>query len=134
MPERYVGFHGWLLLLAACTSARHPSPAVDSAALSVVKARGNEPFWSVEVSQAAGVIYRTPEMPAGISLPYEEPEKTPTGRAWYAKGAGHTLDLLVNEVPCTDTMSGEKFARSAVVIFDGARHEGCAGSPLTRPS
>lgn len=135
MLERYVGFHaGLLLALAACTGARHDATPQVATAQSVVKARGNEPFWSVEVSEAGGVLYKTPELPSGIELPYSPPEKTPTGHAWYAKSEAHTLDLLVNEVPCVDTMSGEKFGQSAVIIFDGTRHEGCAGTPLSHPS
>ncbi|RMC37820.1 COG3650 family protein [Paracoccus alkanivorans] len=87
-------------------------------------ARGNEPFWSVEVSGNTA-NYKTPENQGG--------RKVNVTRLTFAQGVEYvgTLDGLVFKLTlrgadCTDSMSGEKFPMTASLTARGKTSQGCA--------
>lgn len=91
----------------------------------VVLARGNEPFWSVEVRDDR-VIWRQPDAPQEIQ--FGEPQTiNAEGAVRYAVGnAEHQLELMVHALACRDTMSGEFFAYTAKALLDSRELNGCA--------
>lgn len=91
----------------------------------IVMARGNEPFWSVEVRDDQ-MIWRQPEAPTEIS--FGEPQTVNAeGAVRYAVSvAQHELELMVHAQPCNDSMSDEYFAYTAKAVLDGRELSGCA--------
>lgn len=88
-------------------------------------ARGNEPFWSVDVAGSTA-IYKTPENQRGQAIRVE--------RLTFAKGVeyigvrgGRPFALNIRGTECRDSMSGERFPMTAVLTTGGKREEGCAG-------
>lgn len=96
-----------------------PAPNYD------VAARGNEPFWAVEVAEA-GAVWRQPAEPKEIRLGAPETQDTEGAVRYHASGNGHELELLVDAQTCRDPMSGELFAYSARAVLDGKEFSGCA--------
>lgn len=91
----------------------------------VVMARGNEPFWSVEVRDDQ-MIWRQPEAPTEIQ--FGEPQTiNAEGAVRYAVSvAQHELELMIHAQGCHDSMSGEYFAYTAKARLDGREFSGCA--------
>lgn len=106
-------------------------PDVQALRFTVVSARGNEPFWGLEVDGKVAIV-RTPEELAGVR--YENGVWRTNGpRRWSyradRKGTGQDVDeigLELVETPCADTMSDERFPLRAVFTRNGRRMDGCA--------
>lgn len=93
-------------------------------------ARGNEPFWAVEL-RGDEAILRTPDHLDGVI--FSAPE-------WESLGSGHWrlsverphadgvefLTLEIREEPCQDTMSGERFPFASSVRYGELTGPGCA--------
>ncbi|MDO5658735.1 MAG: hypothetical protein Q4G36_10500 [Paracoccus sp. (in: a-proteobacteria)] len=91
-------------------------------------ARGNEPFWTVEVSGNTA-RYITPDNQSGRNIPVQ--------RIVYANGVeyvgelnGRAFTLNIRAQDCADTMSGEKFPMTARLRAGSQSGAGCA-SPAT---
>ena len=91
----------------------------------VVAARGNEPFWAVEVSDG-GIVWRQPEEPKEIALGAPQTQDAEGAVRYHASGNGHDLVLMVDAQTCRDSMSGEFFAYSARAVLDSREFSGCA--------
>ena len=91
----------------------------------IVAARGNEPFWAVEVTEER-MTWRQPEEPKEILIEAPQSQDAEGTVGYTGKGAGHTLELFVDAEPCRDSMSGAFFAYSARAVFDGKEFKGCA--------
>jgi uncharacterized membrane protein len=91
----------------------------------VVAARGNEPFWAVEVN-ADRIVWRQPEEPKEIAFGAPQTEDAEGAVRYVASGAGHEVEVLIDAQPCRDSMSGEFFAYSAKAKLDGREFSGCA--------
>ena len=88
------------------------------------KARGNEPFWIVEVNGNA-LIYATPEIQPGKAITAK--------RLAHAQGANYigkdgktkfALDIISKQ--CQDSMSGHTFEFTASFSYAGQNMHGCA--------
>jgi len=90
-----------------------------------VLARGNEPFWSVEVRDAT-TIFRQADEPAEIVLGSAESVASEGSVVYVASGDGHELELLIAGHSCRDSMSGEFFAYAVRATFDDRKLLGCA--------
>jgi len=88
-------------------------------------ARGNEPFWTLEVSERV-MRWKQPDLPAPIELDTPEAENLDGAERYRAAADGHELELLVEMQPCQDSMSGEMFAFAAKAVLDGREFTGCA--------
>jgi uncharacterized membrane protein len=95
------------------------------AATYVVSARGNEPFWSIEVRDAE-MVWKQPEAPQEIT--FRDPQTiNAEGAVRYAASTPeHRLELMVHAQPCRDSMSGEYFAYTAKAILNERELSGCA--------
>jgi uncharacterized membrane protein len=91
----------------------------------IVVARGNEPFWSVEVT-AEQMKWKQPTAPKEITLKSPQTEDAEGAVRYRASGEGHELELVIAQQHCKDSMSGEFFAYAAKATLDGKEFNGCA--------
>lgn len=90
-----------------------------------VQARGNEPFWSVEIGHT--LRFRTP---AGtLEGPAPEARLQDGVRRYDGMVDRRPISVALREQRCTDTMSGMPHPLSAEVQFDGRTYRGCGGHP-----
>lgn len=88
-------------------------------------ASGNEPFWSVRVTNKDYVIYNTPEIRKSGSLEQNVFDETSPGLN-AAFGSGETLQLDISNEYCRDSMSGFLFTHTVTLQFDdGNEQRGC---------
>ncbi len=129
-----------LVGLAACRREAPPPPPTVSAAatLTSAKARGNEPFWGVDVTPE-GITWLTPDnLPDGLRFPPAAPVSDSASHEWTVSAGGHTLMLRLTRVPCQDSMSGEAFGWTSAVQLDSMSATGCGsvmepGAPTASP-
>ena len=91
----------------------------------IVIARGNEPFWSVEVT-ADKMVWRQPESPAEVTINAPQSQDSEGTVGYVGAASGHKLELFIDAQPCRDSMSDAFFAYSARAVFDGKELKGCA--------
>ncbi|WP_447590513.1 COG3650 family protein [Aquipseudomonas campi] len=90
----------------------------------ILRASGNEPDWSVNVTGKGLALMRPGQPP--LALPYLE-ETLPDGSFNLSSEAnGQRFELWVAPQRCTDTMSGAIQHLSAELRLDGVVHRGCA--------
>ena len=88
------------------------------------RAYGNEPFWSVRVSD--GEITLMIPGRDGRTWSGVEERRTTGGVLYAAADASGGIEVRIIEAPCRDTMSGAYFAYSASVSTGGLELAGCA--------
>lgn len=121
------GFAGTFLLEEALYAAPDgqtkgcDSPAQDY----IVAARGNEPFWSAQVTEAA-LLWRQPDEPKEISIAAPQTQDAEGAVSFVAANTDHKIELLIEAQACRDDMSGEYFAHAARATLDGKQYTGCA--------
>lgn len=91
----------------------------------IVAARGNEPFWAVEVGETQ-IVWRQPDDPKEISLGPPQMQDAEGAVHYHASANGHQVELLIDAQQCRDSMSGEFFAYAAKALLDGKEFTGCA--------
>lgn len=91
----------------------------------IVAARGNEPFWSAEVTEAA-LLWRQPDEPKEISIAAPQTQDSEGAVSYAAANTDHKIELQIEAQTCRDDMSGEYFAYSARATLDGKKYSGCA--------
>lgn len=127
LPEGAKGLAGVFVLEEALYAAPDgqtqgcATPAQDY----IVAARGSEPFWSVDVTEAA-LIWRQPDEPKEISLAAPQTQDSEGAVSYTAADASHKIELMVEAQACRDAMSGEYFAYAARAKLDDKQFAGCA--------
>lgn len=91
----------------------------------IVAARGTEPFWSVEVTDAA-LLWHQPDEPKEISITAPQTQNSEGAVSYTAINEDHKIELLIEAQACRDDMSGEYFAYTARATLDGKQYTGCA--------
>jgi uncharacterized membrane protein len=91
----------------------------------IVAARGNEPFWFVEVSEQR-MIWRQPDDPKEIVFGPAQTQDAEGAVRYSGSSSEHQLELMVHAQVCRDSMSGEFFAYTSKAILDGKEFSGCA--------
>jgi uncharacterized membrane protein len=91
----------------------------------IVMARGNEPFWSVEVGSEK-LVWRQPDAPKEVMFDTVQSEDAEGTVGYTGKSADHTLELFIDAQPCRDSMSGAFFAYTSRATFNGKQLKGCA--------
>lgn len=86
-------------------------------------ARGNEPFWAVEASDA-GLVLKTPDRPGGEALSAKR-QPTLRGMRWAGAQEGREYSLGLVEGECLDGMSDRRYPFTATWILDGTTMRGC---------
>ena len=138
---RLLGTLTALFLVGACGTPEPETPSTKTAPAraSEIRAFGNEPFWSVLISEAGGIVYsRLGE--EDIAFPYESPSYATRDALRSTIGpledvAGeHTIEIVISEEPCQDTMADTVHPMRAIVVVDGEELRGCARRPVDGPA
>jgi uncharacterized membrane protein len=87
-------------------------------------ARGNEPFWSVQV-EGDTLAYTTPELQPGKVLQARR-QAHAKGVTFSGQDAGSGFALDIQTIACEDTMSGEPFEFTATFKYGDETVTGCA--------
>jgi uncharacterized membrane protein len=131
------------MLLAACgksDKAKQPAtsatPAHDSnastSATITYRAFGNEPFWSVTISNI-GLRFDSPEDSAGVRFPVVQPVASGDTLHWLSKSDRGSIDVRIWPGKCSDGMSDKEWALSGAVRLNETAYTGCAEKmPPTR--
>jgi len=96
-------------------------------------ATGNEPFWSLEINQNGSVFFKSLGEISEVTMPLPKPVYGEDGKIvrYLAKNETTTLDFVIQQMPCTDNMSGATFGYFVSVALSGAKEtkplllEGC---------
>lgn len=94
----------------------------------VFRARGNEPFWSVDIG-FGGIAFSDFGRSLRLFFPYAAP--IVSDQEWRYQSANkddgtHEITVIIREGECTDSMSGAYFTFAANVEVDGRAYTGCA--------
>ncbi len=109
---------------ADAMEAATPPATDDALAGDRFRARGNEPFWAIDVEDDV-LHFVTPEMPEGRTLQGERIAHV-QGVAFSGEDEGRPFNLDITHTACTDSMSGEAFEFTATWDYAGQRMHGCA--------
>lgn len=95
-----------------------------------IRAFGNEPFWTVEISPERGIVYARLGEPE-VAFPFVAPERSDAGsvRVYGPVEDGtecHRIRMRVLERECRDTMADVVHPLTATVTIDGETLKGCA--------
>ena len=115
-----------IMTLAAAVLA----PGLASAAEDTLTARGNEPFWRLEVT-AGSVAFEVMGQDIAFKAPITSRETVDGHPRIVANADGKRLELIVTERLCADTMSGMPFPVGIEVSYGGQTFQGCGGEIMT---
>jgi putative lipoprotein len=92
------------------------------------RAWGNEPFWSVELGSRT-IVFRQPDEPSMLVFPPTVPELRKERMVFNStsmKDARLRIKIILEPIPCRDTMSGAYTSWTAAVELFGRTFRGCA--------
>lgn len=80
-------------------------------------ARGNEPFWSLEIDFDSGIKFTSLTDITELNMPVAAGTKSGDGKSIVYRAVTNAgeLKITVNEISCSDNMSGEKFSHTVTV-------------------
>ena len=97
--------------------------------MALFRAKGNEPFWSVDVTPS-GVIITRPEKET-LTFEYQPLSKADDGtRVFKGEMPDGKLELTLVPGKCSDGMSDTVYGWNAKAVIDGEELKGCAYSGL----
>ncbi|EMP55103.1 hypothetical protein MSNKSG1_12567 [Marinobacter santoriniensis NKSG1] len=108
---------------------RYPECLEPGAIEEPFEARGNEPFWRVQVAGGQLTLERPYESTTPLRLDAELEQSGRHGRTFVAEGSGVRVKLSVARQLCNDTMSGSQYPVQAHLTINGEAFEGCGGDP-----
>ncbi len=111
------------LLLGGCAATA--APPAPTASTSAYLALGQEPGWSLEIT-ADQLRYTGDYGAVKIAEPNPGARTSSDSRSY----AGTRLAVTITPGPCTDTMSGRRFAEKVIVVADLKTVSGCGGALL----
>ncbi len=118
---RFVRTATAIAVLVAATPA-------SSAGTDTFRGRGNEPFWSVEMTSEA-ITFRPMEGDAMTVAPVPAPRQDGNAEVYEATAGGEAFSLTITDKVCADTMSGMPFPKSVTVALGAKTFTGCGGEP-----
>ena len=91
------------------------------------RAVGNEPGWNLEISAGSEIVYVGDYGQIEYRFPTPDPVKNRDARrtTYTVEGEGHDLLIVLEGRRCQDTMSGEEFDITVMVVLDGKEFRGC---------
>ncbi|HEX2167862.1 MAG TPA: hypothetical protein VHG09_11580 [Longimicrobiales bacterium] len=103
------------------------------------RAVGQEPGWVLEMEGSTRITLATNYGADRIETSVPEPVRDPATGAltYHVVTPAHELRIRIREDPCSDTMSGERFAMTVDVMLNGTTYHGCGrmlGDGLDSPS
>lgn len=116
----------------AYPECRRPASADEATAAATdgdrYRARGNEPFWSIDV-EGPTLRWMTPETPEAVVWTDTTRTVRDDGFDLAATRDGAALALSATAALCRDSMSGMPYPDTVTVRLDGADYRGCGGDP-----
>ena len=106
-----------------------PECGMASGARAVYRARGNEPFWSLEIASSTMTL-KTPDR-SPVAVPTPRAENILGGRRYAAKAGGQAFTVTILDHRCVDDMSGMPYPHAVTVLARVAhgqemmREKGC---------
>lgn len=97
------------------------------------RAVGQEPGWFLEIDtgQRIRLVYDYAEHE--IVTPWPSPTLDGTAARFDAATRSHTLQIVIHDRPCHDSMSGEEFPKTVAVTLDDRRLHGCGRDVTSAP-
>jgi uncharacterized membrane protein len=95
----------------------------------VFGASGHEPTWLLSVSLDKIELATDDGERRVTAFPYREPTIGATRSTYRTFVGTQELFVVIDRVPCNDTLSGRPFNATVAVTFDGATLYGCGGFP-----
>lgn len=130
---------GWMLvaclLAAACAGGPRqgePDGGDPPAAEHAFRGVGQEPGWTVTVTPGGDLRAVLDYGEREVVVPAPTPQRQGTRLVYDGRSADHVVRLVVDEAPCSDSMSGEAFSHTVLLVVDGRELSGC-GRPLSGP-
>lgn len=116
---------------AACAAVLFAACAANAAvpADPPYRARGNEPFWSLE-SRPSGVTFTLVGAPK-VSAPPATIETTKGGRRLTTSSSAGTITAVVLAKVCADSMTGMPYPDTVTVSVGKKTYSGCGGEPAS---
>lgn len=125
-----------IAVIAGCSkkaeeTAADPAAApAEAPAISAVRARGNEPSWSVDLSESA-IVLTTPEGEVRTGAPVLDTTFADGAVLYVASGDKGEIAVKVVDQVCTDSMSGMPHPQRVQVWTGGQELQGCGGDPAS---
>lgn len=94
------------------------------------RASGNEPFWSLEITDAELTLV-TQLGERRLTVPLPAPETVEGLTRYRTDAEGRALEVRIADRICADTMTGMPRPRTVVVVLDGEELAGCGGDPAS---
>lgn len=116
-----------MLVRTGGAATAHADPWAAAKARGVAfRAVGNEPGWHAEIGN--GMIVAVTDYGATrASVPLMPPTQLADGSArYYAQTEASTLELILREGDCSDTMSDARYPITAQLTLNGKVYKGCA--------
>ena len=108
-----------------------PPPPSDAFPKEVVVST-NEPFWQARIGPAEATLSGAGQ--AERRLKVVETASDSEGRHVMARDGAFTVEAVISDAPCEDSMSGARFPYSGRLVIDGGPPiEGCARSAADPP-
>lgn len=91
------------------------------------RALGQEPGWFVEIQKESQLKYVGNYGRDTLIVDVPSPEMDPQGErtVYRTKGARQSLELVIADTPCTDSMSGFDFPQTVTLTVGGETYRGC---------
>ncbi len=91
-------------------------------------ARGRAPDWSLEIVPGDRMVLRTNQDKTRVETLAPPALEDEGAIVYHARTAAHELSVRIEPTPCTDAQSGELYAATAVVRWNGQDLRGCGGT------
>lgn len=92
-------------------------------------ARGNEPFWRLDLEAGMlGLTRLEEELVEGVE--YTQAVESTSSRLVRAVDGDERVEMQVNDTLCTDSMSGMLYPQTVVLTYADQDMQGCGGDPL----
>jgi putative lipoprotein len=89
------------------------------------RAVGQEPGWYLEIDAEREIHFVYDYAEREARMPAPKPIVDGASTTYVSRSGDHVLRVMIEERPCTDTMSGQAFSHTVYVRIDGAVYEGC---------
>lgn len=93
------------------------------------RAKGNEPFWSLEITEEESMrfTYALGEREAHTPVPPPVTDQATGAVVYHAVTEANDLRVRIEPAPCTDSMSGFAYETTVTVTLNGDDYSGCGG-------
>ena len=104
--------------------------SLSQAATTTFSARGNEPSWCVEMTDAT-ITFRAMGAEAVTISPKPDAKVVTAAETYIATVEGEPFSLTITDKICVDTMSGIPHPKIVAVNLGKKTYSGCGGDPTT---